>query len=317
MPALTEPLDIDELRSLRESLRDTPARARATLRGYAHDWRVFTKWCAMAGVCALPATSETIALYVTWMLVQMGRKVTTAARHVAGIVYYHRQAGHALPALVEVKNILDVVRRRRRERPCGKAALNPDELLSVASACDTSTNAGSRDRAIVVLGFATSLRRSELARLSLDDLRFADEGLIVTVGRSKTDQSGRGRIVGVWRGKRSITDPVEVLHHWIERRGDWRGPLFPRIKANRISNRPISGQAINGVVKRSIQRAGMNPASYGAHSLRAGAITAAAAGGRSDQEIMQMSGHANAHVMRSYIRITRVFAGRNPLEGVL
>jgi integrase len=265
----------------------------------------------------MPASSDTVSLYVTWLLTVKKRKVSTATRHLSAIAWYHRLARRVSPVTPDVKEVLYSVQRARKEKPTRKAALTPEDLVRILDALDDS-NAGTRDRAILLLGFASSLRRSELARLELADISFAPEGLILVVGHSKTDQHGRGRILSVWKGEKAWTDPVRAVEKWLDRRGLWDGPLFCHVERfDRMNRKSLTGEAIHDAVVRAIVRAGMDPTHYGAHSLRAGAITAAAIAGASDQEIMGLSGHANAAVMRGYIRKTRVFAGRNPLAGVL
>lgn len=292
--------------------------AHGTSRGYECDWRVFRRWCKSAGRDHLPATSDTVELYVTWLLVQLNRKVSTAARHAATIAYFHRQAGHTNPVNSAVREVINAVRRRRLERPKGKAAIEPDALLAAVKTCDPHTNLGSRDRALLVLGFASSLRRSELCALNLADVTFEEKGLAIFVRRSKTDQDGHGRLVGVWAGRRPSTDPVRVLNAWLLRRGSWEGPLFCRVQTGDvITKRAITGDAVSDIVKKAVSKTGRNPAEYGAHSLRAGAVTTSAELGRSDQEIMGLSGHASPSVMRMYVRKARLFSGRNPLAGAL
>lgn len=295
-----------------------PMRSVITIKGYRADWRMFARWCEEAGRAAMPATSDTLALYVTWMLMVRKRKVTTAERHTSAVAHFHREAGLPCPLSADVKTVLQSVRRRRRERPQGKAALTPEDLLRLVMACDERTNAGARDRALLILGFATSLRRSDLVRLEIADVSFADQGLIVAVRHGKTDQFGRGRVLSVWAGEQPVTDPVRTIQAWLDRRGMWAGPLFPQVhRFDGVLRKSLTGDSVNNAVKRAIERAGIDPAPFGAHSLRAGAITAAAIAGGSDQEIMAMSGHTNPSVMQRYVRGTRMFAGRNPLAGVL
>jgi integrase len=94
--------------------------------------------------------------------------------------------------------------------------------------------------------------------------------------------------------------------------------LFCRIQtADTVKRKAISGDAVNRIVKRLVAAAGIDPKRYGAHSLRSGSITAAADRGCSDQEIMELSGHSNAQMIRTYVRSARLFSGRNPLAGVL
>ena len=168
-------------------------------------------------------------------------------------------------------------------------------------------------------GFASTFRRSELARLQLSDVTEDIFGRITLFKkRSKTDQKGKGRYFGVWPGERESTDPVRSLKAWIARRGSWPGPLFCRTsRTGRIIHKPITGEAIHEAIKRAIARAGLDASLYGAHSLRAGAVTAAAKNGCTDQEIKEMSGHKSTQVMEGYIRGNRVFDGRNPLQGML
>jgi integrase len=311
-------VDLPALRRRREALRSFERRAHLTVRGYESDLRVFTRWCVDAGRTALPVDSDTLALYVTWLLTDGGRRSATAIRHLAAIADRHRATGLATPSMSDARDAILSVRKQRNERPQGKTALGVPELAKVARACDSGTNLGARDRALIVLGFATSLRRSELCALQLSDVSFDRKGLAVLVRRSKTDQDGKGRIIGVWAGKRPSTDPVRVLQAWIRKRGSWPGPLFCRVQTGDVLKRiPITGDSVNDTVKRCVARIGLDPAAYGAHSLRAGAITASADLGRSDQEIMGMSGHTSAKVMQMYVRSARLFSGRNPLAGAL
>lgn len=310
-------VDVSALRDRGEALKRA-VRARRTIAGYSCDWRLYEKWCSQAGRSPLPSSTETVELYVTWLLIQRERKVTTAERHVSAIAHFHRQAGHQSPLSPGIRDIIRAVKRDRKEQPIGKAALTRADLIHAAKQCDGTTALGCRDRALLVLGFATAFRRTELARLRYEDVSFERKGLAVLLRYSKRDQEGKGRILGVWAGKRRATDPVRVLRAWIRHRGTWPGPLFCRVQTgDTIKRLPISGEAINEIVKRVAAGAGLDPARYGTHSLRAGAVTASAQLGRSDQEIMGLSGHRSPKVMQMYVRPARLFAGRNPLEGVL
>jgi integrase len=311
-------VDLVALRETRDRLTQITS-APLTVRGYASDWRVFERWCIRTGKHSLPAEPDTLSLYVTWLLTELGRKLSTAERHVSAIAHHHRRSKYPSPVTPDVRQVLNAVRRERKEKPQGKKALSVRDLVKVVSACNPETNMGSRDRALIVLGFATSLRRSELARLELADLTFHEQGLSVFVPSSKTDQNGKGRFLAVWPGRRASTDPVRVLRHWIDKRGKWAGPLITRItrRGDIVMRSSITGEAINEIVKRVVARAGLDPKPYGAHSLRAGAVTACAELGRSDQEIMNFSGHESAKVMRMYVRPARLFSGRNPLAGAL
>lgn len=313
-------VDLARLRSLGERLQTGPQPAPLTARNYAADWRMFASWCVRCGRSALPASDDTVWLYVTFMLVERNNKSFTATRHVSSILYHHRVANLPVPDIDKVRSLLADVRRARRERYEGKRALTPRDLGRILKSCDVGTNVGLRDRAMLVLGFATSMRRSELVGLDLSDITFEEnKGLVVLLRRSKTDQAGRGRLIAVWPGSNPATDPVVILRSWIDRRGNWAGPLFTNCGGfgDRIRRGRLDGEVVNKALKRCLVRIGLDPLQYGAHSLRAGAVTAAAQQGRSDQEIMALSGHKSAVMMTQYVRRARVFDGRNPLAGVL
>jgi site-specific recombinase XerD len=309
-------IDLSALRQRRDALL-AYGRARQTTEAYGCDWRQFVRWCQDTGKQALPATADTLQLYVTSMF-EKGRKVTTAERHVSAIAHFHREARFDPPLDANLRKVIRATRCQRQEKPVGKTALDKLDLVRIAGQCDVGTALGARDRALLVLGFATSFRREELAHLQLSDVTFERRGLAVLLRRSKRDQEGKGRLLGVWAGKREITDPVRSLRTWLGYRGSWPGPLFCRVQTgDTVKREAISGEAVNQAVKRMIAEAGIDPKNYGAHSLRSGSITAAADLGRSDQEIVELSGHLNVKMIRTYVRSSRLFSGRNPLAGVL
>ncbi len=311
-------VDLDKLRARRDSLRLAGRRAASTVKSYESDWTCFSHWCSANGRISLPATDETVSLYTTWLLSEENKKTSTAQRRLVSIAYVHRRSSLTPPSMDYSSGLIADVRHQRKEQPQRKAALSVSDLVGICRGYDESTVRGCRDRAIIVLGFATSLRRSELGRLRLSDIGFRPEGLVVVVRQSKRDQTGRGRTIGVWAGKRAATDPVRVLRAWIEKRGIWDGPLFCLIKPGDLLTRTqMRGQAISEIVKAAAVRAGLDSSHYAGHSLRAGAITASADLGASDQELMKLSGHASAAMIKVYNRSTGLFLGRNPLAGVL
>ena len=305
------------LRAERESLRGRP-RSESTMRSYACDWKSFAGWCAGAGHASLPASADTLALYITWLLTKDKKRISTAQRHLAAITDSHRRSSLLPPATADAREVIAFVKRVRREQPRRKAPLAVADLVSVARSYDTKTLRGLRDRAVIVLGFATTLRRSDLAELRLSDVKFDERGLTVWLRHSKNDQEGKGRSIGVWPGKRASTDPVRVLKAWIDARGHWAGPLFCRIQSHdTLTREPITGEVIARIVKSAADELGLDSSQYAGHSLRAGAITASANIGRSDQEMMKLSGHSSARMLKIYNRGTEAFRGRNPLAGVL
>jgi len=155
---------------------------------------------------------------------------------------------------------------------------------------DGRTFAGARDRAILLVGFSIGVRSAELAALRLEDVRIVKRGAEVRIGRGKSDQEGRGRVIGVMRGKGAL-DAVGVLESWLRRRGSAPGSLFD-----------ISPKWVWCVVKAAAAAAGLDAKRYGSHSLRAGMITALDEAGVSLPSIMARSGHRSFDVVSRYVR---------------
>ena len=186
-------------------------------------------------------------------------------------------------------------------------------------AAQPDTLAGLRNRALLLLGFAGALRRSELVGLDVEDLDFTSAGLVVTLRRSKTDQDGDGRKLGVPYGGRLETCPVRTSQSWLSAAAITTGPMFREItKADRILNPytdkkgrqrgvRLGDKAVALIVKRAAQEAGLDPTRYAGHSLRAGLATSAAAAGASERAIMATTGHRSVQMVRRYIRSGELF----------
>jgi integrase len=167
---------------------------------------------------------------------------------------------------------------------------------------------GARDRALILLGFAGAFRRSELVGLDVEDCAFGKDGLTVTLRRSKTDQEGAGRRIGIPFGSNPETCPVRTMQTWIERAGIGAGPLFRSINRHgQVQPGRLSGIDVARVVKKLAQRAGLDAAKYAGHSLRAGHATSAAIAGASERSIMNQTGHRSVQMVRRYIRDGSLF----------
>src|SRR5262249_39752581 len=151
---------------------------------------------------------------------------------------------------------------------------------------------GARDRALVLLGFAGAFRRSELVGLDMSDLYFNRDGLTITLRRSKTDQEGVGRKIGIPFGANPESCPVRSVQEWLEYAGLAEGPVFrPIDRHGRLGLGRLSGIDVARVVKKLAGRAGLESAKFAGHSLRAGHATAAAIAGASERSIMAQTGH--------------------------
>jgi integrase len=168
--------------------------------------------------------------------------------------------------------------------------------------------AGTRDRALLLTGFAGAFRRSELVGLDRADLEFNARGLVITLRRSKTDQEGHGRKVALPYGSTFETCPVRSMQAWLEESGITDGPLFRKINRHgQLHLARLCGSAVALTVKRSVRAAGLDPSKYSGHSLRSGFATAAAIAGASERAIMNQTGHQSSKMVRRYIRDGNLF----------
>src|SRR5580704_13661367 len=185
------------------SARDFARNSKAanTLKAYAADWRHFEIWCASVSCVPLPAHPGQVGAYLG-ALASGGARASTIERRTAAIRHYHRQAGHENPAGHEgVRTILQGIRRSLGSAPRKKQALTA-ELLARAVRKLPNDLQGLRDRALLLIGFSAALRRSELVDLKVADLARHPKGIVVTLRRSKTDQSGAGVVKEIPYGHR-------------------------------------------------------------------------------------------------------------------
>jgi site-specific recombinase XerD len=293
------------------------ARAENTRRAYAADWRSFTAWAASAGLTPLPASPETVGLYLAAEAARL--RPGTLARHLVTITAAHRAAGHQLNTRASaIRETLTGIKRTHGTSQTGKAPASVANLKAMIEA-QPDMLTGLRNRALLLLGFAGALRRSELVSLDVSDLDFTSNGLVVTLRRSKTDQDGQGRRIGVPFGRRLKTCPVQSLQSWLEAAGITSGAIFREItRGDRVANAYVdklgrqrglrlSDKTVALVVKRAAKAAGLDPKMYAGHSLRAGLATSAAAAGASERSIMATTGHRSVQMVRRYIRTGELF----------
>ncbi|NTU85099.1 MAG: site-specific integrase [Chloroflexales bacterium] len=282
------------------------AKAPNTRRAYQADWRAFTAWCEAHGRASLPATPETLILYISALA--ESRKVATIQRRLSSISVAHQLAGHPSPTHeAHVRTVMQGIRRTKGAAPAAKEPAVTKVLKAMVEALPEGA-IGARDRALLLLGFAGAFRRSELVSLDVADVRETSDGLVVTLRASKTDQAGEGTKKGIPYGSTPHTCPVRAVRAWKELAGLSEGPLFrPINRHGQVRPRRLTGHAVATIVKRAATLAGLEPAHFSGHSLRAGLATAAAQAGVSERVIMRQTGHKSLPVLRRYIRDGSLF----------
>jgi len=292
------------------------ARAGSTIRAYTHDWQQFRAWCEANGFVSLPASPQTVILYSTDLAKNHGKRWNTLSRRIAAISQLHSQAGFESPTRSwAVKQFLQGLRRELGIAPVRKRPVLVGDLQEILKQIPDSL-LGKRDRALLLLGFSGAFRRSELVGLDAKDIEVQRAGIALTIGRSKTDQEGQGRILGIPYGIEEATCPIRALEAWRNAAEIQSGPLFrPVNRHGRVLASRLSGEGVAIVVKRYVEKLGYDPAHFAGHSLRAGLATSAAAAGKSERAIMNQTGHRSIMTVRRYIRDGNLFR-ENAADGL-
>jgi site-specific recombinase XerD len=287
------------------------AKAPSTRKAYAADISDYRAFCAKLGQPMFGPGGQVLALYVA-DLARSGKKAATIARRVAAIAIEYRAHGYGeTPASsFLVKEVLRGVRRTLGTAQERKSPLLISDIETIVASSSPARLIGLRDKALVLLGFASGCRRAELTVIEVRDLELTSQGLVLTIRRGKTDQQQQGRQVPVALGARPETCPVRACAAWLEAAGIVGGPVFRAVdRHGNRSAQPLDPGSIARILKKAACRAGMNPAEtakIAGHSLRSGTATAAAIAGATEREIAALTGHRSREVRR-YIRDANLF----------
>lgn len=278
-------------------------RSPRTREAYRGDIDRFCAWCHTHGVDPRPPTpASTVAAYLA-DLAQQGRAVATIERALSAISTAHASSNHRSPReCAEVRETMAGIRRavrvgtRRKKRGFLGAA-----VVGLVDGCP-ATARGTRNRALILLGWHAALRPSELVALDVADV--VDDGLgglWIALRVSKTDQEGRGRRVHVPAGPAGYC-PVRTLAAWLRESGITAGPIFRAVRWDgTLEPTALTTRSLLRLLVTLCKRTGLDPTQYGAHSLRRGLVTAAALDGRAAWEIMRKTGHTSETMVRTYI----------------
>ena len=302
-----------------ETARDY-ARAAAsenTLKAYAKDWAAFARWCRMRGAEPLPCAPQLIGLYIADLATPGGKapalSVSSIERRLSGLAWGYSQCGERLDRKDRhIATVLAGIRRKHARPPVQKEAILPDDLRDMLATLPHDLR-GLRDRAILLIGFAGGLRRSEIVSLDhgKDDtpdsggwVEILDDGVLVTL-RGKTGW----REVEIARGSSDQTCPVHALTQWLHYARIDFGPLFVAVSRNGLkpTTERLSDKHIARLIKACACEAGLRPdlpeaervRLFSGHSLRAGLASSAEV---DERYVQKQLGHASAEMTRRYQR---------------
>ncbi len=268
-------------------------------RAYRSDLNQFLSWGG-----TIPASPEVVATYLAAHAEH--HAIATLARRLVSIGKAHTAQG--LPSPTGSALVRATLRGIRHSHGSAQRQVAPaikeDVLAMVAG---LSGIKGVRDEALLLIGFAGAFRRSELVSLTVADIEIAQQGMVINLRFSKTDQDGRGRKVAIPYARGAVC-PVLTLQQWLEVAKIAEGPVFRAVNRHGvISGSALTPQAVALIVKERAKAVGLDPAKYAGHSLRSGLVTSAAQLGVSSWKIRAQTGHKSDAMLARYIRDANIF----------
>jgi integrase len=308
-----------------ETARDyaRAAVSKNTLAAYATDWAAFARWCRMRGAEPLPPSPELIGLYIADLAAPGGKassqsavrplSVASVERRLSGLSWGYAQRGFTLDRKNRhIATVLAGIRRTHARPPVQKEAILPEDIRDMLATLSHDLR-GLRDRAILLVGFAGGLRRSEIVCLDhgKDDtpesggwIEVLEDGALLTL-RGKTGW----REVEIGRGSSDQTCPVHALTQWLHFGRIDFGPIFVAVSRNGLKATPdrLSDKHVARLIKACVEEAGLRPELskterqrlYSGHSLRAGLASSAEI---DERYVQKQLGHASAEMTRRYQR---------------
>jgi integrase len=324
---MTEKRELDRLRGtvpagfekLAETAREYArgAKAQNTKRAYAADWRHYTLWCARHGVDTLPPQPQKIGLYLAACASGSGARaamsVGSVERRLSGLAWNFTQRGFALDrGDRHIAEVLAGIRRKHARPPLTKDAILTEDLLAMLGTIGHDLR-GLRDRAILLVGFAGALRRSEIVGLDCGRGETEEGGGWVEIQKKGALLRIKGktgwREVEIGRGLSASTCPVAALERWLAFSRIGHGPLFRAVSRDgkKVLAERLTDKHVVRLVQKTALAAGLRSdlpegerrGKFGGHSLRAGLATAAEV---DERHIQKQLGHASAEMTRRYQR---------------
>lgn len=335
--------------SVTQSVRDSslsPEAVAALQRGvpastaiaYKRDWEEFGIWCGEVSRTALPASAETLTEYATHLAYREvnPRSPSSIERARSAIRSAHRAAAVDPPDSLGLAKVVKGYRavlaeaKDPRAKPRQASAATKKILTAMIGGMDRGTKIGRRNAAIVLTGFCTAGRRSEVAALNITDFTETDEGLSIAIYRRKTLQH---QDLAIPYASDTSLCPVLAVKEWIEylaAEGRDTGPIFVRMNRHghlgqRVTREGeaigdpsgrMTGEAISDVIDLSARRAGL-AGRWSGHSVRRGFATESRKAGHDRTRIARGGGWADdSPVLARYIEDADQWAD-NALIGVL
>ena len=283
---------------------------------YQKGWNRFIDYCVGEGIAdPLSASPEQVSQFFVHLATQPNPRsgvvpsMGTVMLYKSAVNRKYTEAGRPAPSHHPVvTSTLKGLARLKGSAPRRVDALREYHIEAMLQSCP-STPIGRRDAAIIAVGFAGALRRSEICALEVEDVEFLDDDgqMWLTIRQSKTDQQGRGQRVAVQDG--DGIQPIRRLKRYLGSAGIAEGPLFQTMRrGGHLRGRAMHHSDIPRILKHYAALIGLNPRDIAGHSLRAGFVTSAAVHHARLDKIMAVTRHRNPSTVMAYIRDVDAFA---------
>ena len=286
------------------------SKANNTLRAYKSDFKDFGGFCVKHGFKPMPTDPKIVSLYLTHL--SKTSKISTLRRRLVSIGMVHKIKGHYLdtkhPIIIE--NLMGIKRVKGSIQKGKKPILisHLKQIINTINEQDAEEIVKLRNKTLILVGFGGGFRRTELISIDHEDLEFVDEGVKITLRRSKTDQFGEGMIKGLPYFTNKTYCPVTNLKNWIKLSKIKTGPIFRRFaKGSVLTRHRLTDQTVVLIIKDCLRLAGVENHNFSGHSLRSGFATVAAESGADERSIMAMTGHKTSQMVRRYIKEANIF----------
>jgi site-specific recombinase XerD len=279
-------------------------RSESTREIYEDNFRLFQLWSIEQDLPYLPASKQSIELYILYLR-DKKHKISTIELRISAIKAIHKAFVRPFP---EIPHFSEIMRGLRRDIGCKQRQARPMTMALLSRGLSKeNTVMAHRDRTLLLIGFAGAFRRSELVDLCVKDIEFREEGMIITITKSKTDQTGIGRQVPIHYSCSDFLCPVKNVKQWLQKTCIKEGTLFRNVNKGDNIGTTLTARSVNRIVKKCITNAGEDPSLYSGHSLRSGYATEAARRGAHSHQIMMVTGHKSDAMVRRYVREGRAF----------
>ncbi len=277
------------------------ALAGSTRKAYRADLEHF-----MSAGGVMPASPDIVADYLSRHAGLLA--ISTLQRRLVSISKAHTMQGHPDPVKTEmVRLTFRGIRRTHARKQKQATALMKDDLLAILRQMPDAPK-GKRDKAMLIVGFAAGLRRSEIVGLDVGDVEFVAKGMTIILRQSKTDRLREGRVIAIPFGRTDVC-AVQILKDWLAVLPDQGGPLFRAVaKGGRIGGQRLSDHAVSDLVKFYAEKIDLDAATFSGHSIRAGLVSSCAQAGIASWIIRRTTGHRSEEMLQRYIRPVEAFS---------